>query len=284
MTRADIRIIAVLGAGTMGQGIAQVYASAGFKTLLYDVRADAVDDGIEKIKNSLAIAVSKNKMSALRAEEILNRIVPTRFIGDVIADLIIEAVVEDLLVKQELFSDIEKINKGAAILATNTSSLSVTAISAVLQKQGNFIGIHFFNPAPLMQLVEVVSGEKTDPFIVAVARELLYEIGKTVVTSADSPGFIVNRVARHFYLESLRAVEEEVCDMRGADALLRSAGFKMGPFELMDLIGIDINYAVSKSVYEAFNKTERFKPSSLQEQKVSEGKLGRKSGEGFYTY
>ena len=284
MTVSEIKTVAVIGAGTMGQGIAYVFAFAGYRTIFYDVSVPARDAGLGKIKAIVDLAVSKGKLTEERANEILGLIVPVENDDEVHADLIIEAVIEDLQIKRQLFQKLEQANGGRSILASNTSSLSINEIASGLKYPERFLGIHFFNPAQLMQLVEVVPAKGTDPQIITITRALLEKTGKTVVLSADAPGFIVNRVARHFYLESLATLEDDVCTMEGIDGLLRSAGFKMGPFELMDLIGIDINYAVTKSVYAAFNNNPRFEPSAIQEKKVEEGKLGRKSGEGFYKY
>lgn len=203
---------------------------------------------------------------------------------DLRADIIIEAVIENLEVKQNLFADLEKINTEQTILATNTSSISITQIASALQNPSRFIGLHFFNPAHLMKLVEVISGKQTDPDIALTMMNFSKSLGKTAVEVKDSPGFIVNRVARHYYVESFKLLEEGVSDVEGIDKLLRSSGFKMGPFELMDLIGIDVNFAVTTSVYEGFNRNPKFKPSAIQKEKVDRGFLGRKTGRGFYVY
>jgi 3-hydroxybutyryl-CoA dehydrogenase len=203
---------------------------------------------------------------------------------DLRADIIIEAVIENLEVKQKLFADLERVNSTETIFATNTSSISITQIASVLQDPSRFVGLHFFNPAHLMKLVEVISGKQTHPEIARAMMTFSKSLGKTPVEVKDSPGFIVNRVARHFYVESLKIVEEGVSEVEGIDKLLRSSGFKMGPFELMDLIGIDVNFAVTTSVYEGFNRNPKFKPSAIQREKVERGDLGRKTGRGFYNY
>jgi 3-hydroxybutyryl-CoA dehydrogenase len=200
------------------------------------------------------------------------------------ADLIIEAAVENLAIKQNLFAELEKLNGPSAILATNTSSISVSAIAAHLQDRSRCIGLHFFNPADRMKLVEIISGKDTNPAMIQVVKDFCVRIGKIAVLAKDSPGFIVNRVARHFYVESLKVLEDKVADVAGIDSLLRSSGFKMGPFELMDLIGVDTNLAVTTSVYEGFNRNPKFKPSRTQQQLVEAGHYGRKSGKGFYEY
>ena len=280
----NIHTIAVIGAGTMGQGIAQVCAQAGYTTLLFDANADILPKAILSISKNLSNSVSKGKLSSVEQEEILKRIKVTKHLGDVKADLIIEAVVEQLDVKQKLFHEVENINEGKAILATNTSSISITQIASTLKNHANCVGLHFFNPAHVMKLVEIVSGDLTDPKLIETLKELSKKIGKISVLAKDSPGFIVNRVARHYYMESLKLLEENVADLESIDKILRSAGFKMGPFELMDLIGIDINLAVTTSVYEGFNKIEKFRPSRIQQQKAKDGHLGRKTGKGFYDY
>lgn len=280
----NIHKVAVIGAGTMGLGIAQVCAQAGYTTLLFDANAGILPNAFLAITRNLSISVSKGKLSFIEQEEILKRIIVTKYLSDVKADLIIEAVVEQLDVKQKLFQEVENINAGKAILATNTSSISITQIASALKNPANCIGLHFFNPAHQMKLVEIVSGESTDSKRVEVLKDFSKKLGKISVGAKDSPGFIVNRVARHYYLESLKLLEDNVADLETVDKLLRSAGFKMGPFELMDLIGIDINLAVTTSIYEGFHKADKFRPSEIQQQKVKAGHLGRKTGKGFYEY
>lgn len=282
MTR--IKSIAVVGAGTMGLGIAQVCATAGFKTVLFDINEKQLQAAIDTISKNLSNLVAKNKIGAGVRDQALTNISITHEIESVRADMIIEAAVEKLDVKQELFAKLEKTNSYKAILATNTSSISVTRIAEAISDKSRCIGLHFFNPADRMMLVEIISGKKTDPKLVGELREFSALLGKTPVVAKDSPGFIVNRVARHFYVESLKVLEDGVAPVADIDALLKSAGFKMGPFELMDLIGLDTNLAVTTSVYEGFNRASKFKPSRTQEQLVAEGKFGKKSGVGFYTY
>lgn len=276
--------IGVAGAGTMGLGIARASAEAGFKTLLFDISPDLVARAINSLTKDLERAVDNGKMTRDRLQQIVNNIVACHSLKDLKGDLIIEAVVENLEVKREFLVRVESVNSTAAILATNTSSLSVTLIGSALKNPGRFVGIHFFNPAHIMKLVEVVGSAASDPQAVQGAVEFIKKLGKTPVVAKDSPGFIVNRVARPYYVESLRLLEEDACEVTGIDRLLRSAGFRMGPFELMDLIGLDINYSVTSSLYEAYHQEPRFKPSRIQKEKIDKGYLGRKTGKGFYEY
>ncbi len=279
-----IKTIGIAGAGTMGQGIAISCALAGYETLLFDINTESSEKAIQQIRQSLDKSVSKAKLTREAAELSFARIRRVTQLSKMKADLIVEAVVENLGVKRKLFLELEDINSPASILATNTSSISVTQIAAGLRDPSRFIGLHFFNPAHLMKLVEVISGELTKPEIALTMMEFSKSLAKTPVQVKDSPGFIVNRVARHFYVESLKILGEQVTDVEGIDKLMRSAGFKMGPFELMDLIGIDVNYAVTTSVYEGFNRHPKFKPSEIQKNKIDQGLLGRKTGRGFYDY
>jgi 3-hydroxybutyryl-CoA dehydrogenase len=279
----SIKKIGVIGAGSMGQGIAQVCATAGYEVFLHDADVKAIEKGIVNIEKNFDQAIAKGKFTEERKRETLQRIKSSSF-EMLKVDLIIEAVVENLEVKQKIFSELEKINDADTIFATNTSSLSISKIGLILNHPERFLGLHFFNPAHLMKLVEVVSGEKTNSDLVTSMTVFVKSIEKTPVVVKDSPGFIVNRVARHYYLESLHLLEEASADIGTIDALLRSSGFKLGAFELMDLIGNDVNLEVSRLMYEAFNKTPRFKPSRIQEEKVSSGQLGRKTGKGYYDY
>ena len=276
--------ICICGAGTMGSGIAQVSATAGFKTILYDVRDEIIQKAKSKIENDLQILLEKKKISEQKKEDILQQIFFTSNIHDCIADVIIEAVVEKLEVKVSLFNQLNSLNSEHTIFASNTSSLSVSAIAKEISMPERVAGLHFFNPAPVMKLVEVVKADTTSDITISKLIELTKAFGKTPVVCKDSPGFIVNRVARPFYIESLRLVEEGLADFEIIDRLLESKGFKMGPFKLMDLIGNDINYAVSCSVFEQLNHPERLKPSDIQKQKVEKGELGKKAGKGYYEY
>lgn len=280
----NIHTICVCGAGTMGSGIAQVSAQAGFYTLLYDLNAAMLDKARSNIDRNLQKLVDKQKLSLKEKEETLTRIVFTSDLQNCLADLFIEAVVEKPEVKIALFNQLAELNHNECIFATNTSSLAVAEIAAGVVNPSRVIGMHFFNPAPLMKLVEVITTPTTDHTIVTRVLELTKAMGKTPVVCKDSPGFIVNRVARPYYIESLRLVEENKTAFRQADIILESTGFKMGPFKLMDLIGNDVNYAVSCSVYEQMGQPARLRPSDIQKTKVEQGELGRKSGKGYYTY
>ena len=281
---ARVHTVAVVGAGTMGLGIAQVCATFGYNTLIYDVREEQVLLALKTIEKNLTWLVEKEKLSLEQRIEILSRIKPVFQLSAVKAYIVIEAAIEKLEIKQQLFSELEKINGVGTILASNTSSISITKIAEGLKRPANCIGLHFFNPADRMKLVEIISGAATDPRVVDAMKEFSSQIGKTAVLAKDSPGFIVNRVARHFYIESIRHLEENIAGVETIDALLRSSGFKMGPFELMDLIGVDTNLAVTKSVYEGFQQDPKFMPSRTQQQLVDRGDLGRKAGRGFYDY
>lgn len=279
-----INTICVCGAGTMGSGIAQVAAQSGFYTLVYEPNPAVMEKAKAGIEKSLQSLAEKGKITADHKEKILQRIQFTDDIQTCLADVFIEAIIEKLETKIALFNQLAEINHSESVFATNTSSLSVAKIAAGVMSPQRVIGMHFFNPATIMKLVEVVSTDYTNGETVQVIIELAKQMGKVPVICKDSPGFIVNRVARPYYTESLRLVEEGMTDFTTADRLLEASGFKMGPFKLMDLIGNDINYAVSCSVYEQLNNPERLKPSYIQEQKVKEGKLGKKSGEGYYKY
>lgn len=279
-----IQTICVCGAGTMGSGIAQVAATAGFTTLLYDVNADMLQKAKAGIEGSLQKLVSKEKITPDQQQQTIGRL---RYITDInqcIADVFIEAIVEKMEVKLSLFNQLSGINTPETIFASNTSSLSITRLAAQISHPERVVGLHFFNPAPLMKLVEVVKTEYNTTATITQMEALINTMQKTPVVCKDSPGFIVNRVARPYYIEALRLAEEGLADFAQIDELMESTGFKMGPFALMDLIGNDINYAVSCSVYEQLQQPERLKPSYIQEEKVKKGELGRKSGKGYYNY
>lgn len=284
MTIQQIKTIGVVGAGTMGQGIAQVCASAGFQAILFDINGSLVENAVKSIEKNLQTLVEKGKLDADTKSGIIGRILTVESLNMVQADVIVEAVVEKLDVKQKLFVELEKNNSPEAILTSNTSSIPITQIAAGMKNPGRFAGLHFFNPAPLMKLVEVIRGVNTSPETAETLMQLVGRLSKHPVMAHDSPGFIVNRVARHFYVESLKLAEEKVADIETIDALMRSAGFKMGPFELMDLIGVDVNFAVTSSMYNSFHQDPKFRPSRIQQQKVDAGHHGRKTGRGFYDY
>lgn len=277
--------IAVIGAGTMGSGIAQVAAQAGHNVVLFDTRREAVDKALAGLRKTLDRLVEKGKLTAEQADGVHGRITPASELNDLAGSgLVIEAIIEDLGIKKQLFGKLEGIVPEDAVLATNTSSLSVTAIAGGLKHPERMVGLHFFNPAPLLPLVEVVPGLATAPDLGSRMVTLMTAWGKVPVVCKDTPGFIVNRVARPFYGEAIRIYEEGIADMPTIDAAMKSAGFKMGPFELMDLIGNDINFTVTKTVWEAFFYDQRYKPSFTQQRQVESGRLGRKSGRGYYQY
>ena len=283
-------IVGVVGAGAMGRGIAQVAAAAGHRVLLSDAMPEVVDRARDTIRSGLARDVAKGRLDQPRADALLARIenvgATTSGLGAFAeCGLVIEAVAEDLAVKRALFAALEAVVARESILATNTSSLSVAAIGAATTHADRVVGMHFFNPAPLMALVEVVPAITTAPDITERTRALATAWGKTTVVATDTPGFIVNRVARPFYGEALRMLEEGIADVATIDWALRDVGgFRMGPFELMDLIGNDVNFAVTTSVFEGFFYDPRYRPSLVQRRLVDAGLLGRKRERGYYDY
>ncbi|MFF4455562.1 3-hydroxyacyl-CoA dehydrogenase [Streptomyces goshikiensis] len=280
------RTVAVVGAGTMGQGIAQVALLAGHRVLLYDINPALAADGAGIVQDRVERMAAKGRLDRAEAEDAVGRIAPAAELED-LADtaLVIEAVVEDVTVKRALFAALEEVVSPDALLATNTSSLSVTELAAGLAHPGRFLGLHFFNPAPLLPLVEVVSGFATDAAAADRAHATVLGWGKTPVRCADTPGFIVNRIARPFYAEAFSVYEEQGADPATIDAVLReSGGFKMGPFQLTDLIGQDVNEAVTRSVWDSFFRSPKFTPSLAQRRLVQSGRLGRKSGHGWFPY
>ena len=280
----DISTICICGAGTMGSGIAQVSAIAGFYTILYEVDKDVLQKAKTTIDSGLKILVEKNRLTLQKKHEAISRILFTSDLQLCLADVFIEAIVEKAEYKIALFNQLAELNHSEAIFASNTSSLSISSIAEKVNNPQRVAGLHFFNPAPVMKLVEVVKGKLTDKEIIKRLVELTKELGKTPVVCKDSPGFIVNRVARPFYIESLRLAEEGLSNFEVIDRLLESSGFKLGPFKLMDLIGNDINYTVSCSVYEQLGQPERLRPSAIQKEKLDKGELGRKTNKGYYTY
>jgi 3-hydroxybutyryl-CoA dehydrogenase len=281
-----LKNIAVIGAGTMGSGIAQVAATAGCSVQLFD----AFPDALIKAQNSLEITLSKLVEKGKISEDEKNRILGNiRFESELNslsgAELIIEAIIENLEIKRKLFSELEQIVSPTCILASNTSSLSMASIAASVKSSNRVVGIHFFNPAPLMQLVEVIPAVQTSSNALNQAVETIAAWKKVVAVAKDTPGFIVNRVARPFYSEAIRIYEEGIADFVTIDSAMKTiGGFKMGPFELMDFIGNDVNYAVTESVFTAFYFDPRYKPSFTQKRLTEAGFLGRKSGRGYYDY
>ena len=278
--------VAVIGAGTMGAGIAQIAALRGHGVQLHDTRFGAADAAKANIADALGKLVAKGKLAAADAEATLNRIATVVTLADAcVVSLVVEAIAEDVTAKRDLFARLENVVTPECILASNTSSLSITTLGTGLEHPGRVVGMHFFNPVPLMPLVEVVSGLATDPGVAATIHATAAAWGKTPVHAASTPGFIVNRCARPFYGEALRLLAERAAEPATIDAVMRDAGgFRMGPFELMDLIGHDVNYAVTQSVWEAFFHDPRYTPSARQRELVAAGYLGRKSGRGFYAY
>lgn len=279
-----IRKIAVIGGGVMGRGIALTAARAGFEAILFDIKESMLDTSRAYSEKFLEKSVEKGKMSAEDRSASLARITYTTEREALLADLVIEAVPENVEMKQRVLAPIEAQNTPETIIASNTSTIPITRIAAGLKRPEQVVGMHFFNPAPLMKLVEVISGESTSESVAQAISELAEALGKVPVRTKDEPGFIVNRVARQFYLESMRIVQDQTASIESVDRLMKSSGFRMGPFELMDLIGIETNLSVSKSMYEAFFYEERFRPCRIQQKKVDAGHWGRKSGKGFYSY
>ena len=278
--------IGVLGAGTMGAGIAQVASQSGHPVLLVDLNADQLVAAKSNLAKTLLKLVDKGKITDAQKNDIESGIKYSSDINHFAScDLIIEAIVEDLAIKHKVFESLENVVSENCILASNTSSLSIASIGSVLKNAKRVIGIHFFNPAPLMPLVEVIPAVQTSSETLNASVELIKSWGKTVVVCKDTPGFIVNRVARPFYGEALRIYEEGIADFATIDwAMTHFGGFKMGPFTLMDYIGNDVNYAVTESVFQAFYYDPRFKPSFTQKRHKEAGFFGRKSGRGYYDY
>ncbi|KUZ74599.1 3-hydroxyacyl-CoA dehydrogenase [Burkholderia ubonensis] len=283
---APAAVVGVIGAGAMGAGIAQVAAAAGHPVLLYDLNEAACDKALAGIRAQFARLAEKGRLDPAQAQAAANRVSAVRALADFApAALVVEAAAERLDVKREIFATLERHVDDACLLATNTSSISITAIAAGLRAPQRVAGLHFFNPAPLMALVEVVSGLATAPEVAQALYDTAAAWGKRPVLAKSTPGFIVNRVARPYYAEALRVLNEQGGAPASIDAVMREAGgFRMGPFELMDLIGHDVNFAVTESVFRAYFNDPRFTPSLIQQELVNAGFLGRKSGRGFYSY
>lgn len=282
--KETVQTIAVVGAGVMGAGIALAAAQSGFQVVLFDINAKVLEKAVAYFEKFLGGSVEKGKMTAEQKAKIQKAIRTTGEMADVKGEFIIEAILEDLDLKQKVLGQIEAQNAESTVIASNTSTIPITRIARGLQRPKQVVGMHFFNPAPLMKLVEVIPGAETSEAVTALTIDLALEMGKKPVTVQDEPGFIVNRVARHFYLESLKALEERVASHTTIDRLLEASGFKMGPFKLMDLIGVETNHEVTKSLYNAFFQDEKFRPSRVQQKKVDAGHFGRKTGKGFYDY
>jgi len=278
--------IAIIGSGTMGSGIAQVAATAGCEVKIYDTNLDALAKSKSNLENTLSKLVEKAKIDEHEKSRIENNISYAHTLGELShSDLVIEAIIENMEIKRKLFSELENYVSPETILASNTSSLSIASIAASCQKPERVIGIHFFNPAPLMQLVEVIPAVQTSEEVLQKSVQIISDWKKVVAVAKDTPGFIVNRVARPFYSESLRIYDEGVADFATIDWALKTIGnFRMGPFELMDMIGHDVNYVVTETVFTAFYFDPKFKPSFTQKRLLEAGFLGRKSGRGFYNY
>ena len=286
MQKLNIKKVGIIGSGTMGIGIAQVAATADCEVYLYDTNAAQTEKSLSGLQSILNKLVEKHKLEKDKAENIFKRIKSCDSLAELSeCDLVIEAIVENSDIKKKVFAELENYVSEDCIISSNTSSISITSLSADLKNSERFIGIHFFNPAPLMPLVEVIPGLLTDENLSQKIYDLMKFWGKVPVIVKDIPGFIVNRIARPFYGEALRIVEENIATPEQVDEAMRTLGnFRMGPFELMDLIGIDVNYAVTTTVYKDYFYDPKYKPSLLQ-QRMSEAKLlGRKTGKGFYDY
>ena len=286
----DKAIVGVVGAGTMGTGIAQVALEHGHEVVIHDVDEIAIERGRDRIREGLAKRAAKLALDADTIDDWIDGRMARLRDAETIAllgaevDVAIEAAIEDLELKRDIFRALDSASAPDAMLATNTSALSVAAIAAATTRPQRIVGLHFFNPAPVMPLVEVVAPAGADQAVVVRAAALVQSWGKTAVLTADRPGFIVNRVNRAFTLEALAMLERGESDVVAVDTAMRGRGYPMGPFELMDLIGVDVNLAVARALWGAFDGADRFRPTSIQERLVAEGRLGRKSGSGFYRY
>ena len=281
----SINSVAVIGSGTMGRGIAQAAALAGHWVMLYDLTEEIAERGLRTIRHSIDEGVRRGKTTAEAAAQATDALSATTDLAEAArADLVIEAVPEELELKRKVFGRLDAAAAPHTILASNTSSFSISAIAAATHHPQRVIGLHFFNPAHLMPLVEIIRGDWTSDETVAIGHDFVEKLGKTPVLCLDSPGFIVNRVARPFYGEAFRLLGEQAADHETIDRLMRSLGFRMGPFELLDLIGLDVNLAVTQSVYDAYFQDPKYRPHPIQQRMVQSGRLGRKGGRGFYEY
>jgi 3-hydroxybutyryl-CoA dehydrogenase len=280
----DIKKVAIIGAGTMGLGIAQVFAQKGYDTILFDLNEAILEKAKSIIEKNLTKALESKRISEENKTATLSQLSFTADFSKLKADLIVEAIIEKLDIKQKLFHDLALQNDEDTILATNTSSIPITQIARGIPNESRVVGMHFFNPAHIMKLVEVISGASTDKAVAECIFEISKKLDKTPVYVKDSPGFIVNRVARHYYVEALKTLEEQVTSFETIDKQMESLGFKMGPFKLMDLIGVDTNFSVTSSMFASFHQDSKFRPSRIQQQKVDAGHHGIKTKKGFYTY
>ncbi len=280
---ATTSLFGVCGAGTMGAGIAYAAALAGYDVRLYDIGEEALQRGTAQIDRFIRGSIDRGKLTQEAADELRSRLVTTSSLEDFAGSaIVVEAIIERIDIKQKLFATLETIVSAETILASNTSSLAITEIGATLMHPERVVGMHFFNPAHIMKLVEVIQGFRTSEETMVKTTEIAKRLGKTSVRASDTPGFIVNRVARNFYGESFRIVAEGCATHEQVDRCMKAIGFKMGPFELMDLIGIDVNFAVTESVYGQYFHEARFRPHLIQRKMVESGLLGKKSGKGFY--
>jgi len=277
--------IGIIGAGTMGNGIAYVAASHGHDVVMYDVELPLAQRGFDAIRATLQRHVDKKRIDQAELQATLDRVQLTADLGDMArAALVIEVVPEDLALKRDIFHALDRICDPETLLCSNTSSLSITALAGATQRPDQVAGLHFFNPAPMIALIEVVRGDRTSDATIGYLVDLARRWGKTPIVTRDTPGFIVNRIARPFYSEALRLLDHQVADAATIDRVMKAAGFKLGPFELLDLIGLDVNLAVTKSIYDATFHEPRFQPHPVQQRMVDAGLLGRKTQRGFYEY
>jgi 3-hydroxybutyryl-CoA dehydrogenase len=280
----QIKTICVCGAGTMGTGIVQLCVRSGYKTILYDVKEDMLARSKQAIEESWELMLVKGRISVEEKHAFEHDLQYSNNIHDCVADLLIEAIIERASAKLDLFHQLAEINPINTIMVSNTSSISINAMALKLEDPFRFAGMHFFNPATSMKLVEIVKGDQTSEAMIKLLQGVVEKMGKTAVVCKDSPGFIVNRVARHYYLESLYLLEQGKVEIETIDQVLEATGFKMGAFRLMDLIGIEINLSVSEHIWEGMGKPKRLIPSQIQAQKIIKNELGKKTGVGFYKY